>query len=623
MNSLNINKIIMHKRFEIINKTAKAINISENYLKGNIDRSEITPTINKLRIAYLMNHVRVCGGTKIILEHCNQLVDRGHEVWIICRDDRPTWKPIKATYIKAKQQAPLVASVPDVDIIVCTVADQLPESYLFGKAPVILFEQGDTYIYEFENQTDLLKEYYKSIWQVPTPIFGVSTVLLKTVEKLFNKSGEILHNALDRSIFFPRTSSSRDSRLKILFVGQEENKFKGVQIIRDALSIVRKHGYDFDEIWVAQTQPQSKFKGEFIENPTQERLGQTYRDADIFVSGSYYESFPLPPLEAMASGCAVVSTDNEGIKEYGIHDYNCILGRKGDASSLASGIIELLENKEKREQLIQNGYETANRFNWSTIMEQWEKYLSYVLVNNSEKRESLPSVKIQRIPKNISIETFQQYKNVILSEMKEKWCLFLTEEENVDMTLLPYIQNVISKSNVDSFLIPVIYPEDVPGHPIVRLEHRLYSKKTFFSDTSISMPINIHNSSAQFFMSKWNRQVIGLYQDEKFNELILYIKDIFTTLSDKERLVACRWMALGLIEEERYQDAFSVMESALELDISFSDLLYLVGRIYLINENFLEGKKFMELANFSGTSYYIEDAFYQMEETTRAYLEQI
>ena len=56
----------------------------------------------------------------------------------------------------------------------------------------------------------------------------------------------------------------------------------------------------------------------------------------------------MPPLEAMTCGCAVVSTDNDGIKEYAIDGENCLLGKVGDSYSLAKCIIALLDNEEKK-----------------------------------------------------------------------------------------------------------------------------------------------------------------------------------------------------------------------------------------------------------------------------------
>ncbi|MGR5985803.1 hypothetical protein ACUC2M_17610 [Bacillus cytotoxicus] len=189
---MNINEYIIDNRLKRIETLLKATSSVNNKKKRErvYTNFKAVKLERKLRIAYVMNHTRVCGGAKIILEHTNQLVDRGHEVFIISRDAKPDWKEIKAKYIQALQQSSFVQSIPDVDIIVCTVADQVPECYLLGNAPVILFEQGDVYIYEFDKIPQSSKEFYQKIWRFPIPVVGVSKVLMDTLDKNFGCKGK-------------------------------------------------------------------------------------------------------------------------------------------------------------------------------------------------------------------------------------------------------------------------------------------------------------------------------------------------------------------------------------------------------------------------------------------------
>ena len=54
-------------------------------------------------------------------------------------------------------------------------------------------------------------------------------------------------------------------------------------------------------------------------------LAELYSSADIFLFTSYAESFGLPPLEAMACGTTVVTTDCKGNRDYAIGEYNCLI----------------------------------------------------------------------------------------------------------------------------------------------------------------------------------------------------------------------------------------------------------------------------------------------------------
>jgi L-malate glycosyltransferase len=612
----------MTKRFSQIVNMANSINYTVENMQYNTDKDDLS--LSNLRIVYVMNHVRVCGGVKIVLEHANELVKRGHHVTLVCREPKPEWKEIKAEYIQAKQQKMLVESIPPADIIVCTVADQLPECFLFGKAPTVLFEQGDIYIYEFEQQTEFLKNFYKKIWNIPVPIFGVSNVLLNTIELNFSRIGTLLPNALDKGVFFPRNPDTKSERIKILFVGQEDNAFKGVSVIRNALQIVRDKGYDFEEVWVTQTPPQSPFKGTLIVNPSQEILGATYRDCDIYISGSYYESFPLPPLEAMASGCAVISTDNEGIKEYAVDRENCLMGKIGNPHSLAHNLIELLSNESLRNQLVIRGYETANKYSWEKIILKWEQYLIQATRNPQAVTFSKTSIRLERIRKGLSYSKVINLKISILESMEEEWCLFLVEDEQIEASALEYLHKVLSKSdNQTKFLLPVTYENEIPGHPVLRLENRLLKRNYSVGAGALPLPFEISGATESYFLPEWKYKIKKYYLKSEFERIISYIQTIFKNLTTTEKLVACRWMVLSLIEVENYKDAFKIAESGLGLDPTYSDLLYLFGRLLLMEHNESEAKRLFGLAKFCGTAIHHEDAFNYIEEITEAYIESI
>lgn len=86
--------------------------------------------------------------------------------------------------------------------------------------------------------------------------------------------------------------------------------------------------------------------------------------ADMLVLPSYHEGFPLVGIEAMACGKPVVATRIGGIPE-AIDEETGILVDKEDVSSLAKGIGELIENKDKREKMGKRGREIVEeKFTW-------------------------------------------------------------------------------------------------------------------------------------------------------------------------------------------------------------------------------------------------------------------
>jgi glycosyltransferase involved in cell wall biosynthesis len=75
----------------------------------------------------------------------------------------------------------------------------------------------------------------------------------------------------------------------------------------------------------------------------------------------------------MASGCALVSTDNLGVHEYGSHGQNCFIGNKDE--DLLGHLYELIENPDLVDRLGAQGRETALNFDWSIIADKWADHL--------------------------------------------------------------------------------------------------------------------------------------------------------------------------------------------------------------------------------------------------------
>lgn len=91
---------------------------------------------------------------------------------------------------------------------------------------------------------------------------------------------------------------------------------------------------------------------------------------DIFVFTSWWEGFGLPPLEAMACGCAVIMPAIKGVQEYAIDGQNCLLYQPRNAAELALKIKDLIKDTKKREKLRKFGVDTAQRFTWAHTEQQ-------------------------------------------------------------------------------------------------------------------------------------------------------------------------------------------------------------------------------------------------------------
>jgi len=91
-------------------------------------------------------------------------------------------------------------------------------------------------------------------------------------------------------------------------------------------------------------------------------LAILYQLADAFVFPSLYEGFGLPPLEAMASGTPVLTSNLSSLPE--VVGDAALLIDPYDPESIADGMRQILSEDSTRERLIRRGRERAASFSW-------------------------------------------------------------------------------------------------------------------------------------------------------------------------------------------------------------------------------------------------------------------
>lgn len=87
-----------------------------------------------------------------------------------------------------------------------------------------------------------------------------------------------------------------------------------------------------------------------------------YETASVFAFPSLYEGFGLPPLEAMAAGTPVVTSNASSLPEV-VGDAAVIVNPE-NVFDIARGLRDVLLDEELRATLIERGYRQVRRFSW-------------------------------------------------------------------------------------------------------------------------------------------------------------------------------------------------------------------------------------------------------------------
>jgi glycosyltransferase involved in cell wall biosynthesis len=160
----------------------------------------------------------------------------------------------------------------------------------------------------------------------------------------------------------------------VLYAGNVK-PHKNLERLIEAFQIVRSRGFDHlklvltgDEIsrYAAlrravhrhQLYKYVRFLG-FVPEDT---LAVMYRLAAVFVFPSLYEGFGLPPLEAMASGTPVVTSNASSLPE--VAGDAALLVDPYDPEAIADGVVRVLTDADLRAELRRKGLARARQFSW-------------------------------------------------------------------------------------------------------------------------------------------------------------------------------------------------------------------------------------------------------------------
>ncbi len=258
----------------------------------------------------------------------------------------------------------LTAARPDnVDLRLCSNTFTVASS-VDGHTPVLHHVQHDERLFEPEGRRRKLVE---ELLCHPDVIRTANcTWVADRLDDMGSSSVRVIPPALDHETFVPGPASEiEDGRpVRVLTLGKSVD-WKGMVDVVEAMRILTEQGRDVTLVSYGPNKPRVP-RGVRLEhhgfvNGTE--LCALLHGTDVAVSASWYESFPLPPLEAMATGTPIVCT-RLGTEDYANHEENSLVVAPKQPPEIAAAIARLSDDHDLRHSLVRHGLETAPRFSW-------------------------------------------------------------------------------------------------------------------------------------------------------------------------------------------------------------------------------------------------------------------
>jgi glycosyltransferase involved in cell wall biosynthesis len=350
-----------------------------------------------VKITFVLPYAGLQGGIRVIAIHAERLARRGHEVRIVSTPRafaiRHTFKSLllgkgwpkdEPSYFEGMNLPHRVlervrgvrdADIEDGDVVVATYYTTAAGVVKLSpsKGAKALFIQG------YEVEENKKNATLDASWRMPMHKIIISRWLVELARIRF---GDTLVSHVPNSVDLDQFNAPPRARQSVPTIGMlyHPHPIKGCRIALRAIDRIAAELPSLRLVCFGTEQPDFTLPlprfAEFHCRPPQDQLRELYAQCDVWICGSLAEGFHLPPLEAMACRCPVVSTRVGGPMDIIEEGVNGHLVDVKDDKALADRALHVLRAPQAQwASMSDAAWRTATRYGWDDAAALFEQAL--------------------------------------------------------------------------------------------------------------------------------------------------------------------------------------------------------------------------------------------------------
>ncbi len=353
-----------------------------------------TASADPLTITFVLPGRDRSGGARATVEMGNRLIDAGHRVRLACHTPS-LFHPLRAKRALARltlrwQGMVHIDWTGDFKGPVVTFVDLGQVDFEPGEIVIAVGTGTSPQVAALDRQ--VVKARYchgfsppdedrPAVWGVHMPTIAVSEKLVPALEGLCSNSVVgVVPNGIDQNQYFVE-GFPRDG----IGAVYSRNLKKAPE---DLIAIMNMAGERLPDVpryvFGADPKPGPWPQNIYCRYPSIDKARELFNRCKVWIIPSQSEGFCLPILEAMACGCAVVSTDHDTARGLIDDGRNGLLAPVADREEILRKASLLLNDETLRRQIVKEGFETIKDFKWNPAVRKMVECLRSVAAGPSD-----------------------------------------------------------------------------------------------------------------------------------------------------------------------------------------------------------------------------------------------